>query len=78
MKCSLPLDELISYLSSRHVRFCGQANSLNQSTAEGQILRENTELLVKPLLTDGVCELNSGSVKKQLAIRAQLLKGLLT
>ncbi len=46
-----------------------------QRANEGQILKEGSEQLVKPPVTDGECKLHSDSIKKQLAIMAQLLKG---
>ena len=42
---------------------------------EGHVLKGSSEQLVKPPVTDGECKVHSGSVKKKLAIRAQLLTG---
>lgn len=47
----------------------------HQRATEGHILKEGSEQLVKPPVTDGRCKRHSDCVKKQLAIRAELLEG---
>ena len=49
----------------------------HQQATVGQILKEGSEQLIKPPVTDGECKLLGDCVKnkKQLAVRAQLLKG---